>query len=104
MLPRHLLVPCRNAGVRAALTEFAQAVETAASARQTLAGATSAANAAPLLRKDIGDLLSRAAESLTALGLQDPAARSSSSALNRPDGRTGAVQRGGCETKIIAGT
>lgn len=71
MLPRHLLAPCRDAGVRAALTEFAQAVETATSTRQTLAGATSAADAAPLLRMDVGDLLSRAAASLTALGLQD---------------------------------
>lgn len=71
MLPRHLLAPCRDASVRAALTEFLQAVETAASTRHTLASATSAANAAPLLRKETADLLSRAAASLTALGFQD---------------------------------
>jgi hypothetical protein len=71
LLPRHLLAPCRDGRVRATLSEFIQAVENAAGTRQTLTGVTSGTNPAPLLRKDLADLLSRTAASLTTLGLQD---------------------------------
>lgn len=71
LLPRQLLAPCRDARVRAALTAFVDAVESVAATRRMLAGATSQDNAAPLLRKDVADLLSRAAASLIALGFAD---------------------------------
>ena len=67
-LPRQLLAPCRDHRVRAALAGFVDAVGSVAATRRTLAGATSQSNAAPLLRRDVADLLSRAAASLTALG------------------------------------
>ena len=71
LLPRQLFAPCRDARVRAALTEFVDVVGNVAATHQMLAAATSRASAAPLLRKDVGDLLARTASSLAALGFHE---------------------------------
>jgi very-short-patch-repair endonuclease len=70
-LPRHLLAPCRDGRVRATLSEFVQAVEDAAGTHQILSEVTYGTNPAPLLRKDLGELLSQTAASLTTLGFQE---------------------------------
>ena len=70
-VPRQLLAPCRDVRVRAALAEFVGVVEGAAAAGARLAGATSQADAASILREGVGDALSRAAASLVALGYRD---------------------------------
>ncbi len=65
----HLLPACRDPHLRSTIVEFIKAIEAAAATHQTLVDATSAGDAAALLRNDVGELLRRTAESLRASAL-----------------------------------